>query len=113
MNIKNCPSRSMHSAAEFVKTLNLPLTVLTISRDKADETVVKEAKEYFKPYNIQPSYVSITGDAHHEIVSYYKEKNHDILFMRVTSHSRIVEMVLGSTTEYVMRSINGPVFLER
>ncbi|OGQ44665.1 MAG: hypothetical protein A2W63_01400 [Deltaproteobacteria bacterium RIFCSPLOWO2_02_44_9] len=106
-------SRAMHSAAEFVKTLSLPLTVLTISRDKADEAVLKEAKEYFKPYNIQPNYVSIKGDAHHEIVSYYKEKKHDILFMGVTSHSRIVEMVLGSTTEYVMRSINGPVFLER
>jgi nucleotide-binding universal stress UspA family protein len=33
--------------------------------------------------------------------------------MGVTSHSRIVEMVVGSTTEYVMRNVNGPVFLER
>ncbi|MBI3399524.1 MAG: universal stress protein [Deltaproteobacteria bacterium] len=106
-------SRAMHSAAEFVKTLGLPLTVLTASRDGNSETLLKDARAYLKPYNIQTQFVSLKGDAHQEIVKYYKEKNNDILFMGVTSHSRIVEMVLGSTTEYVMRSVNGPVFLER
>ncbi|MBI5047667.1 MAG: universal stress protein [Deltaproteobacteria bacterium] len=106
-------SRAMHSAAEFVKILKLPLTVLTISRDGNSETLLKEAKEYFKPYNIQPQFISVKGDAPQEIVKYYKENNHDLLFMGVTSHSRIVELVLGSTTEYVMRSVNGPVFMER
>ena len=106
-------SRAMHSAAEFVKTLKLPLSVLTVSKDKNGETLLNEAKEYLKPYNILPQFISIKGDALHEIVRYYKENNHDLLFMGATSHSRIVEMVLGSTTEYVMRSVNGPIFLER
>lgn len=106
-------SRAMHSAAEFVKTLKLPLTVLTVSKDGKGEDLLKEAKEYFRPYNIQPQFISVKGDTPQEIVRYYKENNHDILFMGVTSHSRIVEMVVGSTTEYVMRSVNGPVFLER
>jgi len=106
-------SRAMHSAAEFVKTLKLPLSVLTVSKDKNGETLLNEAKEYLKPYNILPQFISIKGDALQEIVRYYKENNHDLLFMGATSHSRIVEMVLGSTTEYVMRSVNGPIFLER
>lgn len=106
-------SRAMHSAAEFAKILKLPLTVLTVSKEGNSETLLKEAKEYFKPYNIQPQFVSIKGDAPHEIVKYYKENNHDLLFMGTTSHSRFVELVLGSTTEYVIRSISGPVFLER
>lgn len=106
-------SRAMHSAAEIVKTLKLPLTVLTVSKDKNGEMLLKEAEGYFKPYNIQHQFISLKGDAPQEIVKYYKENNHDILFMGVTSHSRIVELVLGSTTEYVMRSVNGPVFLER
>jgi len=86
---------------------------LTVSKDKNGETLLNEAKEYLKPYNILPQFISIKGDALHEIVRYYKENNHDLLFMGATSHSRIVEMVLGSTTEYVMRSVNGPIFLER
>ena len=106
-------SKAMRSVAEFVKILKLPLTVLTVSRDKNGETLLKEAQDYFKPYNIQTQFVLLKGDVPQEIVRYYKEKKHDILFMGVTSHSRIVEMVVGSTTEYVMRSVNGPVFLER
>jgi len=33
--------------------------------------------------------------------------------MGVTHHSRIAQMVLGSTTEHVMRRVGGPFFLER
>ena len=106
-------SRAMHSAAEFVNTLKLPLTVITVSKDGNGEALLNDAREYFKPYDIQPQFVLLKGHAPQEIVKYYKEHDHDILFMGITSHSRIVEMVLGSTTEYVMRSVNGPVFLER
>lgn len=106
-------SRAMHSAAEFAKTLSLPLTVLTVSKDRNAEIILKEAQEYFQPYNIQTNFVSIKGEAPQEIVRYYKENKHDMLFMGVTSHSRLVELVLGSTTEYVMRNVNCPVFLER
>src|SRR3990167_1990554 len=106
-------SRAMPSAAECVNTLKLPLTVITVSKDGNGEALLNDAREYFKPYDIQPQFVLLKGHAPQEIVKYYKEHDHDILFMGITSHSRIVEMVLGSTTEYVMRSVNGPVFLER
>lgn len=106
-------SRAMHSAAEFVKILELPLTVVVASRNGNSEMLLKEAKEYLGPYNIQPKYISLKGDAPEEIVKYYKDNNHDILFMGMSSHSKIVEMVVGSTTEYVMRKVTGPVFLER
>ncbi|MFQ5465844.1 MAG: hypothetical protein ACE5EI_07950 [Thermodesulfobacteriota bacterium] len=33
--------------------------------------------------------------------------------MGTSHHSRFVEMVLGSTTEHVVRSVRGPFFLER
>ena len=38
---------------------------------------------------------------------------HDLLFIGAYGHSRIVEMVLGSTTEYVLRNAPCPVFLSR
>lgn len=106
-------SKVLHSASEFAKSLKLPLTVLTVSKDGNGEALLKQVEEYLKPYGIQPQFTSVKGEAPQEIVRYYKENSHDMLFMGVTSHSRIVEMVLGSTTEYVMRSVNGPVFLER
>jgi nucleotide-binding universal stress UspA family protein len=36
-----------------------------------------------------------------------------MLFIGAYGHSRIIEMVLGSTTEYVLRNTPCPVFLSR
>ena len=38
---------------------------------------------------------------------------HDLLVIGAYGHSRIIEMVLGSTTEYVLRNSSSPVFLCR
>jgi len=39
--------------------------------------------------------------------------NYDLLFIGAYGHRRIIEMVLGSTTEYVLRNAPCPVFLNR
>ncbi len=105
-------SRAMHSAAEWAKTLDLQLTVLTVSPTE-DDPVLSEAAAYLKPYDIKASFVHRKGDAPIVIENYYKENGHDLLFMGSSHHSRLVEMVLGSTTEHVMRTVKGPFFLER
>lgn len=106
-------SRAMHSAAEWAKTLNLPLTVLTVSATGEEDSLLNDAKSYLKPYGLQTSFVHKKGDPPIEIEKYYKENGHDLLFMGTSHHSRLVEMVLGSTTEHVMRMVEGPFFLER
>lgn len=106
-------SRTMHSAAEWAKTLGLPLTVLTVSSSGGEAALLEEARKYLAPYAIDAKFVHKQGDAPIVIESYYKDNNHDLLFMGTSHHSRIVEMVLGSTTEHVVRTVEGPVFLER
>lgn len=107
-------SNAMKSAAEMTKLLKLKLTILAVAKDKGEGgKALTEAGDYLKPYNIDFKPVEIVGNPPEEIVKYYEENEHDLLFMGVTSHPRIVEMVLGSTTEYVLRRIRGPVFLER
>ncbi|WP_349259269.1 universal stress protein, partial [Candidatus Binatus sp.] len=53
------------------------------------------------------------GHANEEIVKFLKEHDADMLFIGAYGHSRIIEMVLGSTTEYVLRNSPCPVFLAR
>ncbi|MFQ5329547.1 MAG: universal stress protein [Thermodesulfobacteriota bacterium] len=106
-------AKAMHSAAELVKTLGLPLTILAVGAGEEGDRLLSEAEEYLKPYGVEVEYKSREGAAYKEIVSCYEEGGHDILFMGVSHHSRIVEMVLGSTTEHVVRAVQGPVFLER
>lgn len=106
-------SRAMHSAAEWAKTLDLALTVLTVSEGGDGKSILKGAEDYLKPYGLKMKLVQLTDDAPESIERYYKENKHDLLFMGTSHHSRIIEMVLGSTTEHVMRKVDGPFFLER
>lgn len=106
-------SRAMHSAAEWAKTLDLSLTVLTVSSSEEEDPILNDARSYLKPYGIQASFVHRKGDPPIVIENYYKDNGHDLLFMGTSHHSRLVEMVLGSTTEHVMRTVPGPFFLER
>lgn len=105
-------SRAMHSAAEWAKALGLGLTVLTVSESENDP-VLAEARKYLKPYGIEAEFVHRDGDPPVVIESFFRDNGHDLLFMGTSHHSRLVEMVLGSTTEHVMRSVDGPFFLER
>ncbi len=107
-------SKAMKSAAEISKTLKLSLTVLVVtSKDVAGEKIVSEARDYLSPYRLNVEVVERTGSPPDEILAYYEDNGHDLILTGITSHSRIVEMVLGSTTEFVLRNVDCPVFLER
>lgn len=104
-------SRAMHYAAEWSKTLSLSLTVITVSGE--GDALLKDAQDYIKPYGIKAKFVRLENDPPVEIERYYRENGHDLLFMGTSHHSKIVAMVLGSTTEHVMRTATGPFFLAR
>jgi nucleotide-binding universal stress UspA family protein len=105
---------AMHTAAEFCLSLSLPLTVLTVAKDaEAGERVLADARKYLGAYNIDAACEVQTGHAPEKIVEYIKDRGYDLLFIGAYGHSRILEMVLGSTTEYVLRNAPCPVFLNR
>ena len=108
-------SAALQSAAEFCAVIDLPLTVLYVHPREGveDERILEEARHYLDSYGIQPTFLLLNGYPHEQIVSCVKEQGHDLLFIGAYGHSRIIEMVLGSTTEYVLRNAPCPVFLSR
>jgi len=105
---------AMHAAAEFCASLSLPLTVLTVAKDAdSGERVISDARKYLASYSIESNCVVQTGHAPEQIVACLKQQGFDLLFIGAYGHSRIIEMVLGSTTEYVLRNSSCPVFLNR
>ncbi len=107
-------TKAMHSAAEFVKALGLELTVITAERDgETASSVLEEAEDYLKSYGVDASFVHVDEDAPVGLENYYRKNGHDLIFMGATRHSGILKMVLGSTTEHVIRTVEGPFFLER
>ena len=105
----------MQVAAELCTTLHLPLTVLTVHKDpEQGQRILGEAQTYLRPYQIDTSFrLEKTGKAPERIASFLAEQDHDLLFIGAYGHSRVIEMVLGSTTEYVLRNSPCPVFLNR
>jgi nucleotide-binding universal stress UspA family protein len=107
-------SSAMESAAEFCTVLKLPLTVLSIAKEAkiAEETVLK-AKSYLGSYAIPVTYETGRGYPEQKIIEYLSSFGYDLLFIGAYGHRRIIHMVLGSTTEYVLRNSPCPVFLNR
>jgi nucleotide-binding universal stress UspA family protein len=94
--------------------LNLPLTVLTVGKeDKIIESIQHQAKAYLGSYAIETRYESARGYPEQKIIEHLANFGHDLLFIGAYGHRRIIEMVLGSTTEYVMRNATCPVFMTR
>ena len=107
-------SSAMESAAEFCAQLRLPLTVLYVQKEeKMGEKVLQEAKSYLGSYGIDARYELARGYPEQKIVDYLVNFSYDLLFIGAYGHRRIIEMVLGSTTEYVLRKSPCPVFLNR
>lgn len=107
-------SSAMESAAEFCTQLRLPLAVLYIPKEeKMGEKVLQEARSYLGPYGIEVRYELAKGYPEQKIIDYLVNFNYDLLFIGAYGHRRIIEMVLGSTTEYVLRKSPCPVFLNR
>jgi nucleotide-binding universal stress UspA family protein len=105
---------AMHESAELAAALTLPLTVMHVGRDTgATDKVLDEARRYLAAYEITSTCAARTGHANEEILDAVAEGGHDLVVIGAYGHSRIIEMVLGSTTEYVLRNAAVPVFLCR
>jgi nucleotide-binding universal stress UspA family protein len=107
-------SAALHAAAEFCRSLELPLAVTHFNRDRAaGEPVLDEAVHYLAAYNLQVTCSLLADPPHQGIVDTLRRDGYDLLFIGAFGHSRIVELVLGSTTEFVLRNSPVPVFLSR
>jgi nucleotide-binding universal stress UspA family protein len=105
---------AMHEAAELVTALHLPLTVLHVGKDDAAaQRIVDEARRYLATHRVEIELVTRAGYANEAILEAMSDGGHDLLIVGAYGHSRIIEMVLGSTTEYVLRNATTPVFLCR
>jgi len=108
-------SSAMHAAAEVASALSLPLTVLHVVREGNSDgaKVLEEARRYLQSYGLDLTCEAVSGHPHERIVDVIDKRGYDCLFIGAYGHSRIIEMVLGSTTEFVLRNSPCPVFLAR
>ena len=106
---------ALATASKVCVDLRLPLTVLYVGKDKEEaKRILGEAKTYLDAYTLVAKYEQTEGDPHTEVPSYAKRHFHDLMFIGARGHhSRLVEFILGSTTEYALWSGNCHVLVDR
>ncbi len=106
-------SRSRHAlrvAGELARALALPVTVVHVASDPdAAETVLDEALEYLRPLGLETATRIASGHPPVALEHLAGEVGAGMVCLGSHGHSRLVEMVLGSTTEAVVRRLDIPV----
>lgn len=105
-------ARALHYAADACRQLSLPLTVVTVDdRDDRAQARLAEAAGYLAPHGIEPELRHERGEAVEQVLlSLLGHDGYDLLFLGAHGHHRIVELVMGSTTEYLTRRSPVPIF---
>ncbi len=99
-------------AVAFANQMALPLSVVHCAPQSNDQPEFLNAVEHqVKEGGIACDVHTCMGNAHEDLASYVREQGHDLLFMGSFGQRRIVEWLLGSTTQYFLRTSPIPLVL--
>jgi len=106
--------KALATAASLCQEGKWPLTVLFVTDASPAPPHLKDRVDsYLTPLDINYEIRERIGKDEEEILSFVEEDMIDLLVMGAYGHSRIREMILGSTTSYVIRRSPVPVILGR
>jgi len=103
---------ALKTAAAVAEYWSMPLHLLVVGSEDA-RYLVEEAKEYLQTHEVDVTYVLRDGDPGESIVNYAAETHADLVIMGAYGHSKVRELVLGSTTGCVLNQAPCPVLLTR
>ncbi len=103
--------RALQVGATLCRQLSLELTVVTVDDDAVrGEAHLQEAAAYLGPHGVPATYRRQGGNAvEEELLKLLGGGGFDLLLLGAHGHTRIVELVLGSTSEFMARRSPVPV----
>ncbi|HPO15495.1 MAG TPA: universal stress protein [Candidatus Hydrogenedentes bacterium] len=104
--------RALKTAATISEAWHMPFHVLVVG-DAETLGLLDEARNYFQAYPVQVEYAACTGDPAEQIIHYAQKCSADFIVMGAYGHSKVRELVLGSTTAYAINHASCPVLLTR
>lgn len=110
-------SQALHEAIELAQSLNAELIILTVVEEEDGERMNEISREGGRLAEAHEcrAVTLVSEDAHSSraILDNAQEQGCDLIVMGAYGHSRIRELILGSTTTYVMTHADIPVMLVR
>jgi nucleotide-binding universal stress UspA family protein len=105
-------NEALYLAAYLASTWGTKITVLTSRERSLRESLnLQKAKGYLISHKVEANYVSARGDAGPLVVQTAKENKCDFVLMGGYSQAPLIEVMWGSTLDYVLREFKGPVWV--
>jgi nucleotide-binding universal stress UspA family protein len=103
---------ALRAAVAIAAAWHMPFHLLVVGDDQA-RSVLDEARKYVQTHEVDVQYELRQGDPGETILNYAREIQADLMVMGAYGHSKVREMVVGSTTTTVINHSPCPVLLTR
>lgn len=104
--------RALKLAADVATHLGSPLQVLTVGDDEEQAAATQEgARSYLSAFDVPVGLKLATGEVVAATMEYLQDEPADLVVMGKQGHSLIRRLILGSTSEQLMREIDASVLL--
>ena len=102
---------ALSMAMAFVQRFDLPLSVVHCALSREQGEFLDAIQGQATAEGIDCLVEICQGNAHEDLVEYVRKKKHDLLFMGAFGKRRLVDWILGSTTQYLLRMSPVPLVL--
>ena len=109
-------NKALRAGIELSADLAAQLTLTTVCQREQEEVaskILRQAEEQARERKLTVEAQLLHGNAEDEILHFADKINADLIVMGAYGHTRIRELILGSTTSHVMRKAKVPVLLAR
>jgi len=103
---------ALRHAANIATEWKMACHVLVVG-DPKSASLLDEARAYIETHEVKAEYVLRAGDPSEMIVAYAQDCKADLLVMGAYGHTKVRELVVGSTTAYALNHAPCPLFLAR
>lgn len=104
--------KALQFAAAVGEAWDVPFEILVVGKDSGEE-LKDEAKQYLEAHDLKVEYSVLEGDPREVILDFAEERKADLIVMGAFGHSKVRELLLGSTTHHLINHAPCPVLLTR
>lgn len=109
-------NKALHAGIDLAAALGTEITIVTVCQREQEDIAskaLKEAQQQALDHKLKPNVQLVHGNAEMEILNLCEKVGASLIVMGAYGHTRIRELILGSTTSHVLRKASVPVLLVR